>query len=107
MPSQGIVSGKAVPTLTRIWLHAAMNFGMAFEIVLSDEAFLAVGALELSVSEMGLDVRLDVLLPSKAFLAIRVETNPFSIERIRSRNEGSNVVNSDSSLSNRFVRIDA
>ena len=63
---------------------------MALEIVLSDEAFLAVGTLKLSVPEMGLNMRFDVLFPSKALLAIRVEANPFSIERIGSRNERRN-----------------
>jgi len=80
---------------------------MALEVVLSDEAFLAVGTLKLSVPEMGLNMRFDVLFPSKALLAIRVEANPFSIERIGSRNERRNIVNCNSGFSNRFVGIDA
>jgi hypothetical protein len=76
-----------------------MNLGMALEIVLSHETFLAVRALELSVSEMSLNMRLDVLLPSKAFLTFGEKANPFSVRGVRSRNERCNIINCDSSLS--------
>jgi hypothetical protein len=47
-----------------------MNLGMALQIMLPNEAFFAVRALELSVSKMSLDMRLDVFLSAKAFLTI-------------------------------------
>jgi hypothetical protein len=56
-----------------------MNLGMTLEVVLSHETFLAVRALELPVSEMSLNMRLDVLLPSKAFLTFGEKTDPFSV----------------------------
>ena len=84
-----------------------MDFGVTFEIVLANETFFAVRTLKLSISKMGLNMRFDVLFPSKALLAIRVEANPFSIERIGSRNERRNIINCNSGFSNRFVGIDA
>jgi hypothetical protein len=50
------MSGEAVSTLAWIWLDTAVDFCMSLQIVLTDEAFLAVRALELSISQMGLNM---------------------------------------------------
>jgi hypothetical protein len=50
------MSGEAVSTLAWVWLDTTVNLGMSLQIMLADEAFLAVRALELSISEMGLDM---------------------------------------------------
>jgi hypothetical protein len=57
---------------------------MSLEVVLSDEALLAVRTLELSVAKVSLNMRLDVFFPSKTFFAIWEEANPFSVRRVRS-----------------------
>lgn len=57
---------------------------MALQVVLANEAFLAVRTLELSVSEMGLDVGFDVLLAPESLVAFWVQTNPLSVRCFRS-----------------------
>jgi hypothetical protein len=54
--SESIVSGKAVAALTWVWFDPTVDLGMALEIMLADETFLAMRALELSISKVRLDV---------------------------------------------------
>ena len=72
MASQSIVSGEAVTALARVWLHTAMDLSMTLQVMLTDKTFLAVRALELPVSKMCLNMRLDVLFPAKALVTFRV-----------------------------------
>ena len=50
---------------------------MSLQIVLSYEAFPAAIALELSIAEMGLNMRANVLSSSKHLSAVLVQTRPF------------------------------
>ena len=92
------MSGEAVSTLAWVWLDTAMNLGMALQVVLADETFLAMRTLELSVSKMGLYVRFDVFLTAESLVTFWVKTNPLSIRWVRSLNECCNVVNGDPSV---------
>jgi hypothetical protein len=46
-----------------------VDLSVPLEVVLADEALAAVRALELAVPEVGLHVRLDVLLAAEALAA--------------------------------------
>ena len=56
------------------------------------KAFVAVVASELPITEMGLDMRLDVLFPAEFLAAIFVPADPFVVDRIRALDELGNVV---------------
>lgn len=79
------MTGKNISTEAFVGLVACVNLGMAFEIVTTDKALAAVVTLVLAVTQVGLDVGLDVLLPAKPSLAARVETDPFAILGVRTR----------------------
>lgn len=83
--SQGVMTGEQVSTEAFVGLIARVDLGMAFEIVTTDKALAAVVALVLAVTQVGLDVGLDVLLPAKPSLAARVEADPFAILGVRTR----------------------
>jgi hypothetical protein len=72
-----------------------MYLGMAFEIVLSNEAFLACWTLELPIVKMGLDMRLDVLLAAKFLVAVLKGTYPLIVSWIRTLDVLLNVVECD------------
>lgn len=78
------MSSKAIATFTRIRLDPTMNFRMSFEIMLTDEAFMAVRTLELAVSEMGLDMGFDVFFSAKSLLAFWEKTKPLVVHWVRS-----------------------
>jgi hypothetical protein len=76
---EGVVARKAVAALAGVWFDARVDFGVALEVVLPDEALSAVWALVLPVVEMGLNVALDVLLAAERLVAPFVETPPFPV----------------------------
>ena len=92
------MAGENVSTEALVGLVSRVNFGMAFEIVTTDEALAAVVALVLAVTQVGLDVGLDVLLPAKPSLAARVETDPFAILGVRTRDVRSDLIDGDPGL---------
>ena len=65
---------------------------MTLEIVSSDETLLAVVAAELPVTEMSLNVRLDVLLTTKALVAVVKFAGPLLVRWVWSFDELCNVV---------------
>jgi hypothetical protein len=75
-----------------------MNFGMPFEIVSTDESFVAVITLELSIVKVSLHVRFDVLFPAEALVAIVELANPLVVRRVRSFYVLCNIVQGDVSL---------
>jgi hypothetical protein len=81
---ESILSGEARTTSTCERLIAAVCLEVTFEIMSADEMFLADVALELTVSKVCLDVRLNVLLPPKAAKAVREQTYPLAVLGIRS-----------------------
>jgi hypothetical protein len=103
VPCQGVVTSKWVSTETRVRLAAGMYFGMAFQVVASNETFLAVVASELTIAKMGLDVGLDVLLPTELLIAILKFANPFVIHRVWSFDELRNFIQADVGLLNRCL----
>jgi len=56
MSSQSIVSGKAIATAARVRFDPGVYFRMTFEVMLSDEALLAMEALVLAITEMCLNM---------------------------------------------------
>lgn len=65
---------------------------MTLEIVPSDEALLAVVAAELPVTEMSLNVGLNVLLTTKALVAVVKFADPFLVGWVWSFDELCDVV---------------
>jgi hypothetical protein len=97
-----VMSSEGVATQTRIWLGARMNLGMSLEVVATNEALVAVVALELSVAQMGLYMGLDVLFAAEALVAVLVPADPLVVAaRLGAFNELSNIVNRDVGLLNR------
>ena len=72
-----------------------MDFGVTLEIVSSDKTLLAVVAAELSVTEMSLHMRLDVLFATKAFVAVFVLADPLLVDGVRPFDELCDVVKVD------------
>jgi len=104
---ESIMARKAVAALTWVWLDSSVDLGVALEIVLADEAFLAGWALILPVIEMGLDVALDILFPSKAFPAVLVATDPLAINRIWTFDVDGNFVERHSRVGFGLFNVDA
>ena len=52
-----------------MWFLTCMDFGMAFQVMLTNKAFVAVVAAPLTVSKVSLHMRADVLLSAKEFPA--------------------------------------
>lgn len=100
MSSQGIMPGKGIATRTWVRFAAGVNLGMALEIVASDEAFLAMVATELSVTQMSLNMRLDVLFSAESLVAVFVLANPFVVSRVWPFNELCDVIEGDVCLFN-------
>ena len=57
---EGIMARKGVSAETGVGFYSRVDFGVAFEVVLADEAFPTDFAAVLAVAEMCLDVRFDV-----------------------------------------------
>jgi hypothetical protein len=85
--SQGILSSKASTTSTGKRLVATVCLQVPLEIMTTNEVLFANVTLELAISQMGLNVRLDVLLATKAAEAASEETDPLAIFGIGARNE--------------------
>lgn len=90
--------GERVATEAGIWLGASMDLCMTFQVVTSNEALSAMIATELSITKMGLDMRLDVLFPAEALVAIFVLAHPLVIDWIWAFNELSNVIDGNVGL---------
>lgn len=71
------MSRKTVSTLAWVRFQSSMYFRMSLQIVDSDKAFVAMIAFELTITEMSLDMRFDILLAPKFLSATRVDTSPF------------------------------
>ena len=98
MSSKSVLSSECVPAETGIWFRACMDFGMPLEIVSTDEAFVAVIALELPIVKVSLHVRFDVLFPAEALVAIVELANPLVVRRIWPFYVLCNIVQGDVSL---------
>ena len=88
MAGERVMPGEAVAARARVGLDAAVDLGVALEVVLTHETLAAVVAAILSVAKMGLDMRLDILLAAEFLIAFRVETSPLAVQGIRAVDEG-------------------
>ena len=75
-----------------------MDLGVAFEVVASNKALVAVVTAELTIAKMCLDVRLDVLFSAKFLVAVLELADPFVVTWVWSFDELSDVVESDVGL---------
>lgn len=75
---QGVLSSEPGATGALVRLATRVDFGVALEVVLADEAFTAAVATVLAVAEMGLHVGSDVFAASEGLVAAWVETCPFA-----------------------------
>lgn len=73
------MSCEDVSAETFIGLIASVDLGMPFEIMSTHKAFVTVITFVLTVTKMGLDVRFDILLPSKPSVATRMQADPLSV----------------------------
>lgn len=78
---------------------------MALEVGLAHETLLARRTLVLAVVKVGLDVALDVLLPTELLAARLVDTCPLSVG-VRAGDEGLDLVDSDASVGLCFLDVD-
>lgn len=101
------MAGEAITALTWVGLDACMNLGVTLKIVLSDETFLAVGALVLAIVQVSLDVGFYVFFASKLFAAVFKQARPFAIRRLGALNELGNLLNCHASLRLSFFNVDA
>lgn len=96
--SQGVMTGEHVSTETFVGLVSSMNLSMAFQIVATDEALVAMIAFELAVTQVGLDMGLDILLPAKPSFTAWMEADPFAILGVRARDVRSDLIDGDTGL---------
>ena len=61
--------GETIAARAQMWLLPGMYLCMPFEIVLSHKSLVAMVAAPLTVAEVGLNMRTDILLASKQFVA--------------------------------------
>lgn len=101
------MSGKAVAAKAWIWFDTTVNLCMSLQVVLAYKTLLAVRALELTIAEMGLDMRLDIFFATKALVAVLVETKPFAITWIRTGDEVGDVIDGNTRFSDGLLKIDA
>jgi hypothetical protein len=95
VPCQSVMACKSIAAQTWIWLASSVDLRMSLEIMATNEAFVAVVASELPISEMSLDVRFDVLLAAESFIAFLVFADPFVVYLVWAFNELGNVVERD------------
>jgi len=76
--SESIMTGEAVTTSARVWLHPGMDLAVSLEVVLADKALLTVDASVLPISEMRLNVRSNVLLAPKDLATLGKEAGPLA-----------------------------
>jgi hypothetical protein len=104
---ESILSGEAVAAGALVGLVAAVDLCVTLEVVLSDEALAAVVALELAITEMGLDVGTNVLLAAELLVAPIEETGPLAIAVILGADEALNVLGRDASVLDASVDVES
>lgn len=98
---QCIVPSEGVAAKTSIGFGTGMNLGMSFQVVSSNEAFVAVIAFELSVTKVGLNMGFDVLFSAEPFVAVLELAYPLLVFWVRPFNVLCNIIESDVCLFNR------
>lgn len=100
MSSQGIMTCKTVAAFAGIWLHAGVDFGMAFQIMATDKTLAAVVTFKLPIPKVSLDVRFNIFLSAEAFVTSGECANPFAVGWIRPLDICSDLVKCDAGLLN-------
>jgi hypothetical protein len=73
MPSECIHTHELLTAWAGVWLEPAVDLGVPLQVVRPDEGFAAVDASVLSVAQMSLDVRANILAPLEAFPSASLE----------------------------------
>jgi hypothetical protein len=76
---------------------------MSFEIMSANETFITMITFELTISEMSLNVRFDILFPAEPSIAAGMKTDPLPILRVWTRNVGGNFFDCDPCLRDRCL----
>ena len=74
---------------------------MALEVMATNEALLAMVASELTISEMCLDMRFNVLFPAKLLAAVDISAHVLAVNWIWSFDELCNVIDRNVGVLNR------
>ncbi|KAI6751422.1 hypothetical protein HG531_006118 [Fusarium graminearum] len=104
--SESVVASEAVAAFTGIRLDSSVDLGMSLKIVLPDEALLACGTLVLTVVEVSLNVRLDVLLAAELLTTVLVCACPFAVACIGAADELSDLILSHTGLCLGLLNVD-
>jgi hypothetical protein len=107
MAGQSIMAGEAVSASTWVWLDTAVDLGVALQVMLSDKALAAMGALKLTISQMGLHVGLDILLATETLITLWEEAHPLLVDRVRAGNVMCNIIDGDAGVLNGVLKIQA
>ena len=76
MSRQSVVAGKCVTAEACVRFRASMDLGVPFQVVSSNETLFAVVASELSVTQVSLDMRLDVFFATKLLVTVLELASP-------------------------------
>lgn len=79
MARQGVVPSEYISAKTFVWLVSGVNLCVPFEVVAAHKTLAAMLAFVLTISQVCLDVRFDILLSAKSAPTLWMETHPFSI----------------------------
>ena len=101
------MASKAVATFAGVRLDTSVDLGVSLKVVLTDKALLTRGALVLTVVEVSLDVRLDVLLAAELLSTVLVCACPLAVTCVRAADELSDLILSDTSLCLGLLDVDA
>lgn len=106
MSRECVVPSETTSTRTWIRLDAAVDLRMPFQVMLAHERIPAMDAAVLSIPEMGLNVRFDVLFASKAAVAVGVGARPSAVKRVRTTDIGRNFLRTDAGIFDRGSNIE-
>lgn len=76
-------------------LVSGVDLRMSLQIVSANEALVAVVTLVLTISKVGLNMGLDILLSAKSSVTAGMQANPLAILGIRTRYVGGDFINAN------------
>ena len=103
MAGQGVVPGEYVSAKTLVRLVSGVDLCVPFEVVAAHETLAAMLAFVLTISQVCLDVRFDILLSTESAPTLWMKTHPFSIFYIGTEYEGRDLVRGDSCFVDRCM----
>jgi hypothetical protein len=105
--SESILSSKTIAARALVGLVTTVNLCVTLQVVLSNETLAAVIALELAITEMGLDMGTNILLATELLVASIKETGPFAIAVVLGADELLNILRRDASVLNASVDVES